>query len=81
MPRSLSYSLGLAIRQRRQGQQLSQEELAARAELHRTYISMVERATRNISVDALDGIARALGLRASQLLQHAERLREGKSRG
>ncbi|MDQ2914428.1 MAG: helix-turn-helix transcriptional regulator [Chloroflexota bacterium] len=76
MARPLSLWLGLAIRQRRTASGLSQEELAERANLHRTYISMVERATRNISIDALGGIADALGLRPSQLVQHAERLRD-----
>ncbi|MEK6225555.1 MAG: helix-turn-helix transcriptional regulator [Chloroflexota bacterium] len=66
----------MAIRERREAQGLSQEALAERAKLHRTYISMIERATRNISVDKLSGIAEALGLRPSQLLQRAESLRD-----
>jgi transcriptional regulator with XRE-family HTH domain len=74
--RSFSRYLGVAIRERREAQGLSQEALAERAKLHRTYISMVERATRNISVDKLSGIAEALGLRPSQLLQRAESLRD-----
>jgi transcriptional regulator with XRE-family HTH domain len=78
--RSLSPWLGRAIRQRRQSRGLSQEALAEQAELHRTYISMVERARRNISVDALSGIADALDLRPSQLLQQAEKLRDAKTR-
>jgi hypothetical protein len=41
---------------------------------------MVERARRNISVDALSGIADALDLRPSQLLQQAEKLRDAKAR-
>lgn len=76
MRRSFSRYLGLAIRERREAQGLSQEALAERAKLHRTYISMIERATRNISVDKLSGIAEALGLRPSQLLQRAESLRD-----
>jgi transcriptional regulator with XRE-family HTH domain len=72
--------LGAAIRQRREAHGLSQEALAEKAHLHRTYISMVERAKRNISVAALDAIAEALALRPSQLLQQAERLRETRSR-
>jgi transcriptional regulator with XRE-family HTH domain len=78
--RSLSPWLGTAIRLRRQSCGLSQEALAERAELHRTYISLVERAARNISVDALSGIADALELRPSQLLQQAEKLRDAKAR-
>jgi transcriptional regulator with XRE-family HTH domain len=78
--RSLSPWLGLAIRQRRQARGLSQEALAERAELHRTYISLVERAVRNVSVDALSGIADALDIRPSQLLLQAEKLRETRRR-
>lgn len=80
MRRSLSPWLGVAIRRRRERQGLSQEQLAERADLHRTYVSMVERAVRNISVDALCGIADALDLPASQLVAQAERLRDGKLR-
>jgi transcriptional regulator with XRE-family HTH domain len=78
--RSLSPWLGRAIRQRRKSRGLSQEALAEQAELHRTYISLVERAHRNISVDALSGIADALDVRPSQLLQQAEKLRDAKAR-
>jgi hypothetical protein len=56
------------------------EDLAELADLHRTYISMVERSIRNISVDALSGIADALDLPPSQLLRQAERLRGSKTR-
>ena len=74
--RSLSPWVGRAIRERREASGLSQEELADRSGLHRTYISLVERAQRNISVDALSEIASALSLRPSQLIQRAERLRQ-----
>ena len=80
MVRSLSPWLGVAIRQRREARGLSQEALAEQANLHRTYISLVERAARNISVDALSGIADALELRPSQLLQQAEKLRAARAR-
>jgi transcriptional regulator with XRE-family HTH domain len=78
--RSLSPWLGVAIRKRREAKGLSQEALAEKADLHRTYVSMVERAVRNISVDALCGIADALDLPTSQLIQQAERLRDSKAR-
>ena len=54
---------------------ISQEELADRANLHRTYISLVERARRNLTVDALDRIARGLTVPASRLLAEAESAR------
>ena len=47
---------------------LSQEELAARAGLHRTYIGSVERAERNISIDSMERLAEAIGLDVSDLL-------------
>lgn len=51
---------------------LSQEELADRAGLHRTYISLLERGLRNPSVEALAKVGRVLGLTASRLLADAE---------
>jgi len=80
MRRPLNPWLGAAIRERRKANGLSQEALAERARLHRTYISMVERAERNVSVGALDQIASALRVRASALLQQAERMRKARVR-
>ena len=39
---------------------LSQEELASRASVHRTYIGMIERAEKNITLENIEKIARAL---------------------
>ena len=47
---------------------LSQEELAARAELHRTYVSSVERGQRNVSLENIFALARALGCEPRELL-------------
>ncbi len=80
MRRPLTPWLGAAIRERRQATGLSQEALAEKARLHRTYIGMVERAERNVSVDKLDQIATALAVRASALLLQAERKRATRSR-
>jgi transcriptional regulator with XRE-family HTH domain len=46
----------------------SQEELADRCELHRTYIGDIERLERNVSIDNIGRIARAFKLTASELL-------------
>ena len=46
----------------------SQEALAFEAELHRTFIAHVERRVRNISLDNIERIARALDLQVYQLL-------------
>jgi len=47
---------------------LSQEELAARAGLHRTYVGSVERGERNISIDNIEKLAEALSCQVSSLL-------------
>lgn len=61
-------SLGNAIRDRRVALGLSQEALADRANLHRTYIGMVERAERNITILNLLKICNALGISMNELL-------------
>lgn len=47
---------------------LSQEDLAFECDLHRTYISGVERGIRNPTVLVLDKIAKALEVKAADLL-------------
>ena len=69
---SITTQLGRTVRRHRQAAGLSQEELAARAGLHRTYISLLERGLRNPSVDALGRIGRVLEMPASKLLADAE---------
>jgi len=69
---ALSVSLGRVIRASREKLELSQEQLAEAAKLHPTYIGMVERADRNITVLRLAQIAKALGVTASSLLVEAE---------
>ena len=48
---------------------ISQEELADRAGLHRTYISSIERARRNVSLENIFQIAEALGATPAELLK------------
>lgn len=57
------------LRRIRKATGLSQEELADRAGLHRTYISSVERAERNISLENLFLLARTLGVEPGELLK------------
>ncbi|MDT3309707.1 helix-turn-helix domain-containing protein [Shewanella vaxholmensis] len=47
---------------------LSQEALADMAGLHRTYVGSVERAERNISIDNIERLAKALNVHTSSLL-------------
>lgn len=67
-------ALGLAIQNRRRELRLSQDELAAKAGLHRTYVSEIERRSRNLSVKILVCIARALEMEPSELMRTAETL-------
>jgi transcriptional regulator with XRE-family HTH domain len=46
----------------------SQEELAKRAGLHRTYIGSIERSERNVSLINIERIAKALSLRIRDLI-------------
>ena len=52
---------------------LSQEELAFRAKLHRTYISSVERGERNVSLENIFAIAEALQVAPGDLLKAGAR--------
>ena len=51
---------------------LTQERLAALTELHRTYIGSIERAERNVSIDNMARIARALKVSLAALLEGAD---------
>lgn len=70
---NLRAGLGEAIRARRHRRGLSQEHLAELAELDRTYVSGVERGTRNPALSTLEKLAGALGVRVSELVRDAER--------
>ena len=63
---------GAAIRAHRLRLGLSQEKLAERAELHRTYVTDVERGVRNLSLASISKLARALDLSISALFAPAE---------
>jgi transcriptional regulator with XRE-family HTH domain len=58
---NLAEFFGLAVRRHRELLRLSQEELALRAGIDRTYISGVERSVRNPTLEVMQRIARALG--------------------
>lgn len=57
------------IRKQRAIHNLSQEAFADKCGLHRTYISDVERCSRNISIDNIEKIAIAFDIPASDLLK------------
>lgn len=65
-------NLGRAIRDLRTELKISQEELAYRSGMHRTYLGGIERGERNPSYANLLRIATALGVPASSVLLAAE---------
>jgi transcriptional regulator with XRE-family HTH domain len=67
-------ALGLAVKQRREELELTQEQLALRSDLHQRWISNVETGKRNPSYVSLRRLAAGLGVSASELIARAEKL-------
>lgn len=59
---------GDKLREIRKEKGLSQEKLAFKCGLHRTYISDIERGSRNVSLKNIEKIAKALGISPKSLL-------------
>ena len=66
---SVTKRVGQNLRRAREELGISQEDLADRAGLHRTYVSGVERGVRNPTVTVLEKLAKALKVRSSTLLE------------
>ena len=60
---------GERVREIRKEKGLSQEELAHKADLHRTYIGMIERAEKNITLINIEKIANALEVNIKELIE------------
>lgn len=71
-------TLALNLRKLRRTRGFSQEELAHRARIDRTYISSIERSIYGVTVDILDRLARALGVEAHELLRPRNPARKGR---
>lgn len=65
MSKTTLEKFGKKVREERYKLNLSQEELASRAGLHRTYIGMIERAEKNITLENIEKIAKALSINIS----------------
>lgn len=63
MKREILIQFGRKLRNERIKLGLSQEQLASRAKVHRTYIGMIERAEKNITLKNIEKICKALNLR------------------
>lgn len=69
MKKEILLKFGEKVRQERLRQNLSQEELASRAGVHRTYIGMIERAEKNITLENIKKIAKALNTQIEHLFK------------
>lgn len=63
--------VGKVIRDLRIKNNLSQESFASRVGIHRTYIGMIERGEKNITVSTLSKIAKGLNVHAWQIIKKA----------
>lgn len=68
MAENVLVKFGNRVREERKKQKISQEALAEKAGVHRTYIGMVERAEKNITLNNIEKISKALGLPISKLM-------------
>ena len=60
-------AFGDRVRELRKEKGLSQEELSFEADLHRTYIGMIERAEKNLTLTNIEKIAKALNVDIKKL--------------
>lgn len=63
---------GTAVKFRREEMGLTQEDLAEKARIHRTYLSDVERGTRNLSLVNIERLAVALAMTLPELFSKVE---------
>jgi transcriptional regulator with XRE-family HTH domain len=77
---NLAKHLGPAIRRHRELVRLSQEDLADRSELDRTYVSGIERGRRNPTLDVLQRLSTALGVDLDVIFATAREIARGNGR-
>lgn len=65
-------AFGESVRKFRKERDISQEELAKRSSLHRTYIGMIERGEKNISLSNIKKIAKGLEISMIDLLRNID---------
>ena len=68
MSKDVTVKFGKRVREIRVLKKLSQEELAEKAGVHRTYIGMIERGEKNITLENIEKIATALEISLNELM-------------
>ncbi len=69
MKKDVLIKFGKKVKDERLKLGLSQEDLASRAKVHRTYIGMIERAEKNITLINIEKISKALGISNNELIK------------
>ena len=69
MKKGVLVKFGQRVRAERTKLGLSQEKLASRAKVHRTYIGMIERAEKNITLENIEKVAKALNVSIEELMK------------
>ena len=77
MPPSLNDLLARNLRALRLARGWSQEKMAEKCGLHRTYVGAIERGERNVTLETLSALALALGVSAAELITDSQRGRRG----
>lgn len=72
MENEIRVKFGKTLRRLRKNQSVSQEAFAAKCDLHRTYISDIERGERNVSLENIEKIANVLNMQISELFKEVE---------
>ena len=67
MKNDVLIKFGQKVREERLKRKLSQEEFADIAGVHRTYVGMIERAEKNITLETIEKIAKALNIKIADL--------------
>lgn len=73
MTSAISKAFGKVLREHREAASLSQETLADASDVHRTYVSLIERGIRNPTLDVVFRLAHALSVQPSILVAATER--------
>lgn len=69
LSKTLRTRFGKRVRDLRKQKGWSQEELADKVGLHRTYIGTIERGEQNVSIDNIEKVAKTLGVSLEQLFK------------
>lgn len=77
MPPSPNALLARNLRALRLARGWSQEKMAEKCGLHRTYVGAIERGERNVTLETLNTLALALGVSAAELIIDSQRGHRG----